>query len=168
LQLVSQLEDTLKERNFVKVSRSDAKSWRKGDRRRETASGNAVGVGKKSCERPKAKFGQQVTCHVDDAEMRHASERAVEENQSSVTDERSRSWGKAAAPNEVIFLSSSSLSPSSIVKFDVTQTFQKMKISSRQKFERRRLQQWSVELRERVSMLLLLWSSEVNVANERW
>jgi hypothetical protein len=62
-----------------------------------------------------------VTCLVDDAEMRHARKRAVEENESSVTDERSRSWGKAAAPNEVIFLSSSSSSPSSIVKFDVKQ-----------------------------------------------
>jgi hypothetical protein len=59
--------------------------------------------------------------------MRHASERAVEENQSSVTDERSRSWGKAAAPNEIIFLSSSSSSPSSIVKFDVKQIYQKKK-----------------------------------------
>jgi hypothetical protein len=167
LQQVSQLEDTPKWGNFEKVPRGDAKSWREGDRRRESASGNAVGVGKKSCERPKAKFGQQATCHVDDAEMRHASERAVEENQSSVTDERSRSWGKAAAPNEVIFLSSSSSSLSSIVKFDVTQTFQKKKNISRQKFERRRLQQWSVELREMVPVLLLLWSSDVNVANER-
>jgi hypothetical protein len=57
----------------------------------------------------------------------HASKRAVEENQSSVTDERSRCWGKAAAPNEVIFLSSSISSPSSIVKFDVTQIYQKKK-----------------------------------------
>jgi hypothetical protein len=67
-----------------------------------------------------------VTCHLDDAEMRHASKRAVEENQSSVT-ERSRCWGKAAALNDVIFLSSSSSSPSSIVKFDVTQIYNKKK-----------------------------------------
>jgi hypothetical protein len=68
-----------------------------------------------------------VTCHLDDAEMRHASKRTVEENQSSLTDERSRCWGKAAAPNDVIFLSSSSSSPSSIVKFDVTQICKKKK-----------------------------------------
>jgi hypothetical protein len=40
-------------RKFRKKSRGDAKAWREGDRRRETASGNEVGVGKESCERPK-------------------------------------------------------------------------------------------------------------------
>jgi hypothetical protein len=45
---------------------------------------------------------------VDDDDMQYASKRAVKEIQSSVTDERSRCWGKAAAPNEVMFLSSSS------------------------------------------------------------
>jgi hypothetical protein len=44
-----------------------------------------------------------MTCHLNDAEKRQAgrqaSKRAVAENQSSVT-ERSRHWGKAAAPNE--------------------------------------------------------------------
>jgi hypothetical protein len=48
-----------------------------------------------------------------------ASEQSIEENQSSVSDERSQCWGKAATPNEVIFLSSPSTSPSSIVKFDL-------------------------------------------------
>jgi hypothetical protein len=46
-------------------------------------------------------------------------------NQSSVTDERSRRWGQATAPNEVIFLSTSSSSPSSIVKFDVEEIYGK-------------------------------------------
>jgi hypothetical protein len=64
-----------------------------------------------------------VTCLVDEAEMRHARKRAVGENQSRLIDERSRCWGKAAAPNEVIFLSSLSSSPSSIVKFHVTQIY---------------------------------------------
>jgi predicted transcriptional regulator len=68
----------------------------------------------------------------------NASKRAVEENQSSVTDERSRCWGKAAAPNEVIFLSTSTSSPSSIVKFDVTHIYQSKK-KLRQTFERRRV-----------------------------
>jgi hypothetical protein len=64
-----------------------------------------------------------VTCLDDDADIRDTSKRAVEENQSSLIDERSRCWGKAAAPNEVIFLSSLSSSPSSIVKFHVTQIY---------------------------------------------
>ena len=114
----------------------DAKAWREGDRR-ETATGNEVGVGKESCERPKQSSSSLSRVFVDDADMRHASKRSVEENQSSVTDERSRCWGKAAAPNEVIFLSSSSSSPSSIVKFDVTQVYEKKKCG--QTFERRRV-----------------------------
>jgi hypothetical protein len=40
-------------RKFRKKSRDDAKAWREGDHRRETATGNEVGVGKESCERPK-------------------------------------------------------------------------------------------------------------------
>jgi hypothetical protein len=64
-----------------------------------------------------------VTCLDDDADIRDTSKRAVEENQSSLIDERSRCWGKAAAPNEVIFLSSLSSSPSSIVKFHVAQIY---------------------------------------------
>jgi hypothetical protein len=80
-----------------------------------------------------------VTCLVDDAERRHASKRAVGENQSSLIDERSRCWGKAAVPNEVIFLSSLSSSPSSIVKFHVAQIYFKKKCESRQNFERRRV-----------------------------
>jgi hypothetical protein len=70
-----------------KKSTGDAKAWREGDRRRETASVKEVGIGKEFYERPKAKFEQLVTCLVDDAEMRHASKRAVAGNQSSVTDE---------------------------------------------------------------------------------
>jgi hypothetical protein len=64
-----------------------------------------------------------VTCLDDDADIRDTSKRAVEENQSSLIDERSRCWGKAAVPNEVIFLSSLSSSPSSIVKFHVAQIY---------------------------------------------
>jgi hypothetical protein len=115
------------------------------------ASGNEVGVGKKSCERPQAKFGQQVTCQVDDAEMRHASERAVEESQSSVSDERSRSWGKAAAPNEVIFWSSSSSNQSSIVKFDVKKIHKKRIVVTTSNGGE--WQQQGVERRQSVSML---------------
>jgi hypothetical protein len=88
------------------------------------ASGNEVGVGKESCERPKALQVRAVTCHLNDAEKRQASKqvskRAVEENEWSVS-ERSRCRGKAAAPNDVIILSNSSSSPSCIVKFDVTE-----------------------------------------------
>jgi hypothetical protein len=109
----------LKKEVSRKKSRGDAKAWREDDRRRETANGNKVGVGKEFYESPKAKFEQLVTCLVDDAEIRHSSKRAVEENQSSVSDERSQCWGKAAAPNEIISLSSPSSSPSSIVKFDL-------------------------------------------------
>jgi hypothetical protein len=89
---------------------------------------------------PKQSSSSLSRVFVDDADMRHASKRAVEENQSSVTDERSRCWGKAAAPNEVIFLSSSSSSPSSIVKFDVTQIYQQKKhINHDRTFKRRRV-----------------------------
>jgi hypothetical protein len=127
---LSQLEATFEKKVSSRQSTSVAKAWREGDRRLETANGNEFGVGKESCERPKAKSEQPVTCLVDDAEMRHASKRKVEVNQSSVTDERSRCWGKAAAPNVVIFLSSSSSSPSSIVKFDVKEIYKKYNISS--------------------------------------
>jgi hypothetical protein len=66
-----------------------------------------------------------VTCLFDDGEMRYAGKRAVGENQSSVTDERSWCWGEAAALNEIIFLSSSSSIPSFIVKFDVVEIYKK-------------------------------------------
>jgi hypothetical protein len=125
---MSQFELHLNEEFSRRKSRGDAKAWREGDRRGETASGNEVGVGKESCELPKQSSSSLSRVFVDDADIRHANKRAVEENQSSVTDERSRCWGKAAAPNEVIFLSSSSSSPSSIVKFDVTQIYQKKKL----------------------------------------
>jgi hypothetical protein len=74
---------------------------------------------------------REVTCDLNDAEKRQASkneraserasERAVEENEWSSATERSRCWGKAAAPNDVIILSSSSSSSSLIVQFDVKQ-----------------------------------------------
>jgi hypothetical protein len=67
-----------------------------------------------------------------DAARKQASERAVEENQSSVIDERSRCWGKAAALNEVIIFPSSSSSPSCIVKFDVAQSYEKKRKLSRE------------------------------------
>jgi hypothetical protein len=135
---LSQLEATFEKKVSSRQSTGVAKAWREGDRRLETANENEFGVGKESCERPKAKSEQPVTCLVDDAEMRHASKRKVEVNQSSVTDERSRCWGKAAAPNEVIFLSSSSSSPSSIVKFELKEICKKRTIY-RQNFERRRV-----------------------------
>jgi hypothetical protein len=106
------LKATLKKKFASRKSTGVAKAWREGDRRLETSNGNEVGVGKESYERPKVKFEQLVTCLVDDAEMRHASKRALKENQSNVTDERSRCWGRASASTEVIFLSSSSSSPS--------------------------------------------------------
>jgi hypothetical protein len=40
------------------------------------ASGNEVGVGKESCERPKALQVRAVTCHLNDAEKRQASKQA--------------------------------------------------------------------------------------------
>jgi hypothetical protein len=98
------------------------RALREGERRRETATGNEVGVGKELLVNGRSQV-RAVTCHLnDDAEKRQASRRAVEENQSSVTG-RSRCRGKAAArerTNDVIMLSSSSSSPSSIVKFHVT------------------------------------------------
>jgi hypothetical protein len=91
-----------------------------------------------------------VTCLVDDADMWHASKRAVEENESSVTDERSRCWGKAAAPNEVIFLSCSSSSPSSIVTFDVKEIHKKKIVVKTSNGDG--LQQQGLERRQSVSM----------------
>jgi hypothetical protein len=70
---------------------------REGERRRETATGNEVGVGKEFCERPKPSSSSDVSFERRRREA--ASRRAVEENQSSVTG-RSRCRGKAAAPNE--------------------------------------------------------------------
>jgi CRISPR/Cas system-associated protein Csm6 len=68
-----------------------------------------------------------VTCHLDGAEMRHAGKRAVEENQSSVIDERSRCWGKAAALNEVIIFPTSS-STCRLMSSSMSQRFIKEKI----------------------------------------
>jgi hypothetical protein len=92
-----------------------------------------------------------VTYLVDDGEMRHAGKRAVEENQSSVTDERSRCWGKAAAPNEVIFWFSSSSNQSSIVKFDVKKIHKKKIVVTTSNGDE--CQQQGVERRQSVSML---------------
>jgi hypothetical protein len=79
-----------------------------------------------------------VTCHLNDAEKRQASKRAVEENESSSVTARSRCWGKAAAPNDVIILSSSSSSPSSIVKFHhVTENQQKSKKKKKNKRQKK-------------------------------
>ena len=91
----------------------DARAWREGDRRRETATGMAMkSASAKSLVNGRSQV-RAVTCHVNDADF-------VAENKSSVTG-RSRCWGKAAAPNDVIILSSSSSRPSCIVKFDVTE-----------------------------------------------
>jgi hypothetical protein len=98
---------------------------REGERRREAATGNEVGVGKECYERPKPSSSSDVSFERRrrEAAGKQASQQAVEENQSSVT-ARSRCRGKAAAPNDrtndVIILSSSSSSPSFIVKFHVT------------------------------------------------
>jgi hypothetical protein len=80
----------------------DAKVWREGDRRRETAAGLKSASAKSLFVNGRSQVGAASTCHLDDAEKRQSGrqcKRAVGENQSSVT-ERSRHWGKAAAPNE--------------------------------------------------------------------
>jgi hypothetical protein len=113
------------------VSRKSQEAMRK--RGEKATAVEKLRVGMKSASAKSLVNGRskvRAACHVSlstTPRCQHASKRAVEENQSSVTDERSRCWGKAAAPNEVIFLSSSSSSPSSIVKFDVTQIYQKQK-----------------------------------------
>jgi hypothetical protein len=111
------VETTLESEGFEYHGACDEKARR----RRETATGNEVGVGKESCKRPKPSSSSDVS--FERRRRESASRRAVEENQSSVTG-RSRCRGKAAAaPNERTTsssLSSSSSSPSSIVKFHVT------------------------------------------------
>jgi hypothetical protein len=91
-----------------------------------------------ACERPKPSSSSDVSFERRRREAAsktatiRASERAssFSENQSSVT-ARSRCWGKAAAPNErtndAIVLSSSTSSPSSVVKFRVTANEQNLK-----------------------------------------
>jgi hypothetical protein len=115
------VETTLESGSFEYHGVCDVRAWREGERRRETATGNEVGVGKECCERPKPSSSSDVSFERRRREA--ASEQAVEENQSSVT-ARSRCRGKATAPNDrtndVIILSSSSSSPSFIVKFHVT------------------------------------------------
>jgi hypothetical protein len=76
------LEATFQRGSFEKNVACDAKAWREGDRRRETASGNEVGVGKESCERPKPSSSSDVS--FERRRRKAASRRAVEENQSSV------------------------------------------------------------------------------------
>jgi hypothetical protein len=136
---MSQLKATLKCRSFKKTVKRRCESVA---RRRSPS--KKLRLGMKSASAKSLVNGRskvRAACHVclsTTPICGTQSKRAVEENQSSVTNERSRCWGKAAAPNEVIFLSSSSSSPSSIVKFDVTQIYQQKKLS-RQTFERRRV-----------------------------
>jgi hypothetical protein len=91
--------------------------WDATRKRGEKATVEKLRLGMKSASAKSLVKGRSqvraVTCHLNDADC-------VAENESSVT-ARSRCWGKAAAPNDVIILSSSSSSPSCIVKFDVTE-----------------------------------------------
>jgi hypothetical protein len=54
------VETTLQSGGFEYHVGCDAKAWREGDRR-ETATGNEVGVGKESCERPKPSSSSDVS-----------------------------------------------------------------------------------------------------------
>jgi hypothetical protein len=112
--------------------------WDATRKRGEKATVEKLRLGMKSASAKSLVNGRSqvraVTCHLNDAEKRRpaSKQRAVEENESSVT-ARSRCWGKAAAPNDVIILSSSSSSPSSIVKFDVTENSQQQASQKKKK-----------------------------------
>jgi hypothetical protein len=103
----------------------DAKLWGEGDRRRENAAGNEVGIGDECCLwTAEAKLEDLVAWDLNNvAEKRQARQgRASKQwtriNRMSV--QGSRRYDKAVAPNDrtndVIILSSSSWSPSFIVK----------------------------------------------------
>jgi hypothetical protein len=104
--------------------------WDATRKRGEKATVEKLRLGVKSASAKSLVNGRSqvraVTCHLNDADKRQASKQPSKqtnsrrEYESSVT-ARSRCWGKAAAPNDVIIiLSSSSSSPSCIVKFDVS------------------------------------------------